>query len=276
MKKSDKKIEKKPKNKASSQPMSDENKMLLKIVLLFLIFGSILCTLIFGSIYVYKAVCTENSNYLLRNVRVASNGFWNGRDKIITRHLKLKTGRDNIFQLDLKKIQENALKLPGVKDCEISRILPDMLQIHLIERMPRARISRYNSYLVDEDGIILMKRYCLIDSQTLPIITGFTPSTTLQSNKAVPELFNAMQIITMTLRYYSDIEILAVDVKDKDFLRFYVRYNRGKLRQAIMPNSLNGIDIRLKALRTALIRSHAAEDKTSVYNLSFDGRVICQ
>ena len=85
-----------------------------------------------------------------------------------------------------------------------------------------------------------------------------------------------MQIQLLTLRYYSDIEIVAIDVSDKDFLKLYVRYAKGKLRQAIMPNELSGADLRLKALRTALIRSHNANDNIKIYNLSFDGRVVCQ
>ena len=176
----------------------------------------------------------------------------------------------------MKKINAKSLDLPGVKNCETKRILPDTVQINLIERVPRAKISRHNAYLVDEDGIILMKKYCMTSAQSLPLITGFPPYKKFTVNKSVPELFNTMRIITLTLQYYSDIEIVAVDVRDKDFLKFYVRYNRGRMRQAIMPNSLNGIDIRLKALRTALIRSHAENDKVNIYNLSFDGRVVCQ
>jgi cell division septal protein FtsQ len=276
MKKSDKKISKKPKNKAPSKPMSEEQNTLLKIVMLFLILGTLLCTLVFGSIYIYRAVCTENSNYILRNVSVISNGYWNSKNKVISNFLKLKIGKDNIFKLDLKKINAKSLDLPGVKNCETKRILPDTVQINLIERVPRAKISRHNAYLVDEDGIILMKKYCMTSAQSLPLITGFPPYKKFTVNKSVPELFNTMRIITLTLQYYSDIEIVAVDVRDKDFLKFYVRYNRGRMRQAIMPNSLNGIDIRLKALRTALIRSHAENDKVNIYNLSFDGRVVCQ
>lgn len=276
MKKSDKKSAKKPKNTAPAKPMSEESKTLLKVILLFVIFGTILCALIFGSMYIYRAMCTENSNYLLRNIEVISNGFWDGRNKIVGNFLKLRLNKNNIFKLELKDIHEKTLRLPGVKSCDIRRILPDTIQINLIERVPRAKISRHNAYLVDEEGIILYKKYCMQTAQILPLITGLPANKKFTINSKVPEFYNAMQIITITLRYYSDIEILAVDVRDKDFLKFYVRYNKGRMRQAIMPNSLNGIDIRLKALRTALIRSHAENDKISVYNLSFDGRVVCQ
>ena len=276
MKKSVKKNDKKPKNKAPSQPMSEESKMIWKIVLLFLIFGSVLCALFFGSMYIYKAVCTENSNYLLRNIVIVSNGYWDNRNKVVGGFLKLKIGKDNIFRIKTEEIRKKALTIPGVKECEIKRILPDTIQLNLVERVPRARISRHNAYFVDEDGTVLMKKYSMVSAQPLPLITGVAANRKFSVNSKAPDFYNAMQIITMTLRYYSDIEILAVDVRDRDFLKFYVRYNKGSMRQAIMPNSLNGIDIRLKALRTALIRSHAENDTVSVYNLSFDGRVVCQ
>lgn len=279
MKKSDKKIEKKtktPKQPKPHEPMSPEKKLALKVILIFAIFGTLLCTLIFAGIYLYKAVCTENSNYILRKVEVISNGFWNGKDRIISDSLKLNMQQDNIFKLDLENIRTKTLRVPGVKHCEIRRILPDTIRISLIERVPRAKIAGHNAYLVDEEGILLYKKYCMTTSQTMPLIVGAPSQSKFEVNRRIPEFINAMQIHLHTLHYYSDIEIAAIDVSDKNFLKFYVRYNKGKLRQAIMPNDLQAVDLRLKALRTALIRSHNANDNTKIYNLSFDGRVVCQ
>ena len=256
--------------------MSPEKKLILKIALIFVIFGVVLCGLIFGAIYLYKAICTENSNYVLRNVEVVSNGFWNKRDRDVSRFLKLKLSGDNIFNLDLKMLKNKSLLLPGVKYCEVRRILPDTLQLDFVERIPRARIAYHSAYLVDEEGIILLKKYCMTVPQNLPVITGVSRREKFSVNKQVPEFANAMQMLLRVLRYYSDIEVVAVDVSDREFLKFYVRYARGRMRQAIMPNSMDGADLRLKALRTALIRSHVLNDSVNIYNLSFEGRVVCQ
>ena len=276
MKKSDKKNVKKVENPKKREPMSPEKKLIMKIALIFVVFGVILCGLIFGAIYLYKAICTENSNYVLRNVEVVSNGFWNKRDKAVSKFLKLKLSGDNIFKLDLKLLKNKALLLPGVKYCEVKRILPDTLQLDFVERVPRARIAYHNAYLVDEEGIILLKKYCMTAPQNLPVITGVSRKEKFSVNKQVSEFTNAMQMLLMVLRYYSDIEVVAVDVSDRDFLKFYVRYAKGRMRQAIMPNSMEGADLRLKALRTALIRSHVLNDSVNIYNLSFEGRVVCQ
>lgn len=276
MKKNTKKNIKKVENPKKNEPMSPEKKLILKLALIFVIFGTVLCTLIFGAIYLYKAVCSENSNYILRNIEVISNGYWSKKDKIAGNFLKLKIGKDNIFKLDLKAIKNKTMLLPGVKYCEVRRILPDTLQLEIIERVPRAKIAHHNSYLIDEEGIVLLKKYCMTSAGNLPLITGVSRKKKFTVNKQVPEFANAMQILLMCLRYYSDIEIIAVDVSDSEFLKFYIRYAGGRMRQAIMPNSTNGADLRLKALRTALIRSHVLNDSINIYNLSFEGRIVCQ
>lgn len=276
MKKSDKKIEKKPKTPKVSEPMSPQQKLALKIALVFVILGALLCAVIFGAIYLYQAVCTGNSNYILRNVEVNSNGYWDGRDSLVAAFLRLKLKKDNIFKLDTDKLRLQALRIPGVKQCDIRRILPDTLQLNMIERVPRAKIAGQPAYLVDEQGIILFKKYCMATSRDLVLLTGVSRNRKFEVNQQAKEFFNAMQILLLTLRYYSDIEIIAIDVSDNDFLSMYVRYAKGKLRQAVMPNDLSGADLRLKALRTALIRSHNNNDNVKVYNLSFDGRVVCQ
>lgn len=277
MKKNSKKTEKKPNPPKQREPMTPEQKLVLKIALVFVILGAILCAVISGSIFLYKAVCTENSNYILRNVEVRSNGYWQGQNKIISAFLKLNVLKDNIFKLDTKKLQKEALRIPGVKHCEVRRILPDTVQINMLERFPRAKIAGHPSYLVDEHGIIILKKYVKPENQNnLVLLTGVRKNRKFEVNQQEKDFFNAMQIQFLTLSYYSDIEIIAIDISDKDFLKLYVRYAKGKLRQAIMPNELSGADLRLKALRTALIRSHNANDNVKIYNLSFDGRVVCQ
>ena len=282
MKKRDKKSVSKNNSPKTKEPMSPQKKLALKIALLFVIFGMILCCLIFGAIYFYKAICTENSNYTLRNIRVISNGYWNNKSRLIGLHLNLiprksadsRPNPENIFSIDIDKLRSKALELPGVKNCEVRRILPDSIEFNIVERFPRAVLSDSPNFLLDEDGVVLNKKYCSLNA-ALPLVIGLKKRQ-LKENQKLEECFNAMQIIVLTLRSYSDIEISAVDVSKKDSLTFYVRYNKGRSYRAIMPNSLDGIDTRLKALRTALIRTHNSKENVNVFNLTFDGRVICK
>lgn len=275
MKKDNKKTVKKSAEPKKHAPMSAGQKLLLKATLLFVVFGLILCGLIFFCRYLYFAICIDNPNYLLRNVEIISNGYWDDKDNYLAVKLRLQIKKISIFKVDRNKIRNDVLKITGGKDCEVRRILPDTIRINLIERVPRAQIPRYPRYLVDEDGIILQRQYSMIPAGSLPVIAGIKPSFKLEPNAQTPELVNAMKIIITTLRYYSDIDIIGVNVSNPDFLTFYVRYADGPKRTAIMPNSSEGIDLRLKALRTALIRSHNTRDSISVYNLSFDGKIVC-
>lgn len=276
MKKTDKKTAKNTKQPDKKEPMSEKNKIILKAAVLFFILAAVVGALITGSVYLVKAVCYENSNYILRNVNVASNGYWHNRNNIVGKYAGLNIRKDNIFRIDLNKIKEKVMKIDNVQHCDVRRILPDTIQINIIERVPRARISRQPDYLLDETGTVLSRKYSMLPTHSLPLLTGLHLKEKLKLNNTVPELYNVMQIIVRTLRYYSDIEIVAADVSNKDFIKLYVRYAKGRLRQAIMPNTLQGVDIRMKALRTALIQSHAAQDSIKIYNLSFDGRVVCQ
>ena len=276
MKKIPKKQNKKSSEPKNKEPMSAGKKLMLKVALLVVILGTVLCALIFVGRYLYSAIYIGNPNYLLRNVEVISNGFWDDKDSFLTSKLGLKLRRVSIFAVDRAKVRRDVLEITGGKECEVRRILPDTIRINLIERVPRAKIPRYPQYLVDEDGIIMYRKFSMLPAAKLPIIAGVRSNFKLIPNKQTPELSNAMKIIITVLRYYSDIDIIGVNVANPEFLTFFVRYADGAKKTAVMPNSAEGIDLRLKALRAALIRSYNAKDSISVYNLSFDGKVVCR
>jgi len=62
----------------------------------------------------------------------------------------------NLFALDTARLRAALLKLPAVTDAEVTAILPDRLEVRLIERVPvlvwRIGATRY---LVDADGIVV-------------------------------------------------------------------------------------------------------------------------
>lgn len=278
MKKSDKKTEKKAKeSKKTSEPMSVKQQLMIKIVLLFIIFGALVFCVIFGGHYLYSAICTRNSNYIVRNFQLRSTGYWNNRGKEVAELLKIKLNEDNIFRLDTKKIQQEALKINGVKSCIVKTRLPDTLELEMIERIPRARFLSHPDYLIDEEGVVLLKRYSPVPVENMPLVLDFDDRSKLVVNNKINELANAMQILYIRITRYSDIEIHSFCKGEDGQLIFMVRYKgQSAYSTAIMPDSLEGIDIRMKALRTALIRSIQQQDHYSVYNLSFDGRVVCE
>ncbi|MGI6705320.1 MAG: cell division protein FtsQ/DivIB [Clostridia bacterium] len=79
---------------------------------------------------------------------------------------------ENIFKLDLKRVEENLKSNPYIAVEKIERELPDTVILHINEREPRAVIEYMGVYIVmDTHGYILELRNDL-GGISYPIITG--------------------------------------------------------------------------------------------------------
>jgi cell division protein FtsQ len=81
--------------------------------------------------------------------------------------------RINLLSLDLKHICQSVENSPWVKRAKIKRILPDQLEISIIEREAVALINLNQLYLIDKKGTIF-KRVEKEDGFVLPVLTGVT------------------------------------------------------------------------------------------------------
>ena len=97
--------------------------------------------------------------------------------------------RVNLLSLDLKHICQSIENSPWIERAKIKRILPDQLDISVIERKVAALINLKQLYLVDKKGNVFKKAE-KEDGLKFPILTGVTWENLMNHQQIYTPLIN--------------------------------------------------------------------------------------
>ncbi|MBV8415257.1 MAG: FtsQ-type POTRA domain-containing protein [Verrucomicrobia bacterium] len=141
--------------------------------------ASVLGGIAFGAKRALNALFFANADYALKTIEVSSDG--NLSRETILHTADIGEGQ-NIFSIDLPKVQEKLGSLPQVEESRIQRILPNKLVISVQERRPvawvappdtnSASFNYENAYLLDRRGILLKTKSLAPEYLGLPLIVG--------------------------------------------------------------------------------------------------------
>ena len=141
--------------------------------------ASVLGGVAFGAKRALNALFFANADYALKTIEVTSDG--NLSRETILHTADIGEGQ-NIFSIDLPKVQEKLGSLPQVEESRIQRILPNKLVISVQERRPvawvappdtnSASFNYENAYLLDRRGILLKTKSLAPEYLGLPLIVG--------------------------------------------------------------------------------------------------------
>jgi cell division septal protein FtsQ len=144
-----------------------------------LLLASVVGGIAFGAKRILNSLFFANSDYSLKTIEVNSDGNLS-RDTIL-RAANIAEGQ-NIFSIDLPRVQEKLATLPQVEESRIQRILPGKIVISIQERRPVAWVvppdtntGSFNfedAYLVDRRGILLKTKSLAPEYLGLPLIIG--------------------------------------------------------------------------------------------------------
>jgi len=114
----------------------------------------------------------------------------------------------NIFEINLSVLNHRLLAHPWIKKAELFRIMPNKIQINILEHQPLATIEFDERYLMNHDGIIF-KKYSEPFNK-LPLITGLLPedinifrSTDVKNDSS--QLSAVMEILKIQNKTFSKI-----------------------------------------------------------------------
>lgn len=153
-----------------------------------------LCLLGWGGREVFFA---RNPHFTLHQVIASSDGRLTPQELAgALEDLGVVPGEVNLFDLDLRKIR-NTLKAKHVlvKEARFSRIMPNTLEVKVVEPQPVARFR--NDMLVDREGLVLPERTDSM-ARALPLLAGFR-----ESNDATPGDQLADPMVAAGLRFLS-------------------------------------------------------------------------
>lgn len=220
-----------------------------------------------------KAFFSENPHFKLTRMEIINGSYWKGKEQLLGHRTGISPG-DNIFSIDYFNLRKKIELIPGIEKAEVVRILPDKLQIKIVERIPRAILySPGGELVIDEKGVIISRRESAIHGP-LPVITRTPGVGALRPGDKVEALMPSINLIMVTLRNYPDIAIECIQPENEESLKFYMRYRRGKGYWVIIPIKNRGLPYLLSALQTAIINAHWKRLNVSSFNLLYDGRVV--
>jgi cell division septal protein FtsQ len=86
---------------------------------------------------VYKSA-TASSFFSVKNVDIA--GTTRTSHETIEKAVRALTDKSGVWQADLTVIQSEVESLPAIKTAAVSRVLPDILRVRIVEREPKALV----------------------------------------------------------------------------------------------------------------------------------------
>ena len=254
----------------------------LKIFLCGLLGGFVIFAIAAGCLFLFwysaRGMFYENRRFVLRQVTLHSAGWWNGKEKVLCEILNLNPGTTNLFSVrldDLRRILRQTE--PGIQDVSVRRVLPDTLEFHIVERIPRAFINGKNSELLfDTECVVIRKDKCVNLSLSLPVIQGIPNADKLTPGDRVESVNRAMELILLTLTLCPDIRMRVVCPLGRDQLicAFYYKDRQapGELFRAYMYDSdMYDSDLpgNLNKLLTALERIRATNSSKREIDLRY-------
>lgn len=148
----------------------------LKVLLIVSTVGG-LC---FGGKAAMRRLIWENPMYALTDIRVSTDGLLTRKQ--VLEIAEVEEGQ-NIFSFDLKKARRNLDQLPQVDRVEVRRLVPDRVDIKIIERQPVAWVAPAadsplavgeQAMLVDARGYVMRSRKIQPEHTALPVIIGIS------------------------------------------------------------------------------------------------------
>jgi len=140
--------------------------------------GALTAGIYFGATTGWRKLFWQNPDYALREIHFTSDGSLTREQALQT--IRLKPG-DNIFSYRIAAAREALRNLPQVATAEVTRYLPNRIEITVTERKPTAWVvpklsdttaNAQGTYLLDARGLVFQPKHILPEFKALPTIAG--------------------------------------------------------------------------------------------------------
>ena len=247
----------------------------MRIGLVVSTFMVIVSVIILVSWLASRSLFSQNGHFVIRHIDVRSSGWWNGKGAEVSNLLAVRTGSTNLFAVNLRQMCEKLGSQPSIENVTVSRILPDTVQVNIVERIPRAFLYSSNSqWIVDSNGIVMESKSCVNLRRNLPVITGFkVDNSPLTPGQDMPQLRQAIDMIMTVVKKYPEIKILKVSLSTpREIQMSFLTSSADVTLCAIFPRTR--IEEKMAVLRDTLRQRKATNNPAITIDLRFEGQVI--
>ncbi|MEO5722454.1 MAG: FtsQ-type POTRA domain-containing protein, partial [Chthoniobacterales bacterium] len=255
----------------SHKAVQHRNRRLFVIVSKVVLSALVCAALVFGVRYGAKQLFFENPDYRLSKIDVQTDGTLQRAD--ILEMAEMQEG-ENIFSVNLARVQERLLELPQVDEVQVVRKMPSEIAIQIVERKPVAWItsekgvsnlfSSENGFLVDARGAVMREKKLLPEYLGLPVIAGAT-NETLTSGQTVQsfEVKAALELLRLSTRSFMQTRF---QVREIDVSKGYCLLVTDKNRTRVT-FGFDDLDAQLQRLEQFLVFTDDSRMELETVNL---------
>jgi len=170
----------------------------------------------------FRYTFSQNEMFTISHVSISGGKVLS--EEAIKEYTRIQEGV-NIFSFKMNKTREQMLnRVKNIRNIEITRKLPDEVDIVITERIPLARLGHHGNLVVDIDGCVFAVRGGLAE---LPVLKGYrggkmVPGKRLQG-MALPAL-SLLDAIRYDLK--DEIDVKVVNVEHSEKITLYLHDDR--------------------------------------------------
>jgi cell division septal protein FtsQ len=187
---------------------------LVKVVMLAALAGG----LYYGVTQGWRKFFWQNPDYALREIHFTTDGSLTREQACVA--AKLTTGV-NIFSYNVDAVRDALRVLPQVESAEVTRYLPNRIEIAVRERKPTAWLAsapagksadQEPAHLLDSRGMVFQPKHIPHEFKTLPVIGG-VQTEDLEPGKPIrkAEIVAALELLRHT-RETGSFKVQSIDV----------------------------------------------------------------
>lgn len=223
--------------------------------------------------FVWNDMLYKNQRFTLKEVKVESSGFWNGKKELVCEILRIRPGTTNLFDLDPGALRQRLLRRESsVEDLQIFRVLPDTLHIRIMERTPIAHVyGSVPTLYVDKNCILMLGARSIDIRGSLPSISGLRGVGIYPPGSEIKRFAPAVELIGLVNRAYPQVRLLRISVVREDRLDCIVEYRSVRFR-VFMP--VKQLHHHMRALLTNLELIRKQNRSERKINLLFKDQAV--
>ncbi len=295
---------------AGSAKSKNSKRRLLRISLVLFTFLLIIASAVLLLWLTARGLFSRNQHFTIKRIVVKSPGWWNGREAEIILALNtreqdwpgkkvgevlrilrpnyrekeptanyIKLGKTNLFGIRPKKIREKLEEIPSIDKAEVFRIIPDTLEVRIVERIPRAFLgNRKSRWVVDASGVVMDRNSCIDIDQSLPVIVGYEDeySGKITAGMELSCLKPALDLIMKVVTEYPKFEIRFVKLGQDLQMNMNYRKINGKHKYYLVIIPRKNIDQKLFELKKTILNAEYRNDPRGVINLRYDNMGVLE
>jgi cell division septal protein FtsQ len=240
------------------------------IFLLLFVLCGVGVALVAGVVFARDALFANNARFRIKKIAVDGGQIKTDvmiREYLAYEHINVGT---NLFGFDIEEFEKLYLKRnPLVKTIQVTRVLPDRLEVAIQERDPLARIGQRGTLVTDSDGFVFRLSSKL---HRLPVIIGGKDPELAPGDYVRGRIQRAVEVLSVCDNPRVGVRAVGIDISKPDYLVVHV-YTAYGIKEALLAwdnmdkgLAYSGDDLlkRLNRLRRGIKQDRGAHNRYDV------------